>query len=381
MSDHNPYILMLAGWYPHTDDPFNGDFVQRHARSIALYRKVIVVFAVKTSRVKKLTVTQSESCNGNLLEYIIYYPERKWLGRIFSLLHFQQHFLTLFRQIKQEHGLPELVHVNIVWKACLWALFLKRRYGLRYVITENWTGYYRADPENFYSKSHYIQKMIRRTFQRAECFLPVTADLGQRCTELFGRLHIHVVENAVDTRLFYYAPAAHERKRLVHVSSMGYQKHTEAIIAAVNELAQSRGDFELLLVGPAGEAIKNCLSEHPYAARVTKTTGNIPYNEVAGYVRHADMMVLFSRYENLPCVILEALCCGVPVLATDVGGIREVITPENGVLVASGNEAALQQQLDIMLNQLHRYNRDQIAQDARTRFSYEAIGQKYLEVY
>lgn len=373
---------MPAGWYPHRDDPFNGDFVQRHAISIAQYRKVIVVFAVKTSRVKKLTIEVNEQCNGNLIEYICYYPPGKILERLFSLLTYSAAIKKMFSRIREQYGLPELVHVNIAWKAGLWAMYLHRRYGLKYVITENWTGYYDEDPGNINTKSPGIQKLIRRIFKRSRLFLPVTKDLGERCNKLFGNINYKVVENAVDTRLFYYKPKpVTGKKRLIHVSTMNYQKHTDGLIEAIDRLAAKRSDIELLLVGPFSEAMQQCLAAHPNAAAITQTTGNIPYSEVAAHVRDSNLMVLFSRYENLPCVILEALCCGVPVVATDAGGIREVINEANGRIIPSGDIAALEQALNKTLDQLPQYDAAAIAEKAAAAYSYKAIGEKYAAIY
>jgi hypothetical protein len=200
---------MPAGWYPHNDDPFNGDFVQRHAISIARFHKVVVVFAVKSNTVKKITYTIQEKCAGNLVEYIIYYPARKWLGRLRSSFTYQAVFRRVFKKIKSEYGLPRLVHVNIAWKAGLWALYLKRKFDCQYVITENWTGYYETDPGYIRKKSKPVQHFIRKIFRNAALFLPVTAHLGERCKELFGITSYEVVENAVDTELFYFAPRKH----------------------------------------------------------------------------------------------------------------------------------------------------------------------------
>lgn len=382
MKNDGNYILMPAGWYPHNDDPFNGDFVQRHAISIAQYHKVIVVFAVKSSLVKAVKIEINQKCNGNLIEYICYYPPRKSFDRLFSLITYRSVFKKIFKQITQRHGMPKLVHVNIAWKAGLWALYLKQQFGLKYVITENWTGYYNEDPGNIRTKSVVIQHFIKKIFREADLFIPVTKDLGERCNHLFRNIKYEVVENAVDTRLFYYtAGEITGRKRLVHVSTMNYQKHADGLIAAVDRLAAQRNDLELLLIGPFSNEMKQCLAAHPNAAAITTTTGNIPYKEVAAHVRNAQLMVLFSRYENLPCVLLEALCCGVPVVATDVGGIREVISNENGRIIASGDVDGLVNILDKMLNKLPEYNNETIAEKASAEFSYAAIGKKYADIY
>jgi glycosyltransferase involved in cell wall biosynthesis len=374
------YILKLAGWYPSKVDAFNGDFVQRHARSIALYENVIVVYAVKSSEVNHINI--EKKITGRLTEYIIYYPIRKYFERLLSQHYFMKGFKEITKTIFKEHGLPKIVHLNIVWKAGLWALYLKRKYKLDYLITENWTGYYKADP-NYIATAGSVQKtIVKNVFKKANYFLPVTKNLALTCDQLFQiNLPYIVVENAVDTNLFYNQPHQNKKIKLVHVSTMNYQKNIKGLLNVLKNIAAKKNDIELLLIGPCTVEIQNLINENEVLKNITTITGNIPYEQVAIHVRQSDLLVLFSRYENLPCVVLEALCAGLPVIATDVGGISEVINPNNGIIVPSEDEGALQIAILKMLDSIMTYNNNDISKDAIAKYSYEAIGKKYQLAY
>jgi len=95
----------------------------------------------------------------------------------------------------------------------------------------------------------------------------------------------------------------------------------------------------------------------------------------------ASVLVLFSRYENLPCVIIEALSCGLPVIATDVGGVSELVNENNGLLVRSEDEKDLTESMNDVMNNYKNYDREQIAAQAGERFSYATIGKQFNELY
>jgi glycosyltransferase involved in cell wall biosynthesis len=90
---------------------------------------------------------------------------------------------------------------------------------------------------------------------------------------------------------------------------------------------------------------------------------------------------MFSFYENMPCAILEALCSGLPVIATEVGGIPEIIRKENGILINVGKETELLDAMKEMIRTYHIYDRRQISREATEQFSYEVIGKKIVDIY
>ena len=90
---------------------------------------------------------------------------------------------------------------------------------------------------------------------------------------------------------------------------------------------------------------------------------------------------MFSRFENLPCVILEALCCGLPVISSRVGGIAEVIDERNGILVESENVDQLADAMQQLVDNHALYNGQTISSDAIARFNYDTVGAQYLSLY
>jgi glycosyltransferase involved in cell wall biosynthesis len=191
-----------------------------------------------------------------------------------------------------------------------------------------------------------------------------------------------VIENAVDVNLFFPENNNNKIFEIVHISTMGYQKNTNSLLSAIEKVfAESDLEWKLTLIGPYNQQILEQVENSATLGVHTTITGNIPYIEVAKHLRQANLMVLFSRYENLPCVILEALCAGIPVISTNVGGISEVVNKINGLLIENEDMHALQNALQFMLNNFASYNNNDISKDAINMYSYEAIGKKFQNAY
>jgi glycosyltransferase involved in cell wall biosynthesis len=108
----------------------------------------------------------------------------------------------------------------------------------------------------------------------------------------------------------------------------------------------------------------------------TKTT-----EEIAEMISSNDALVLFSNYENFPCVIAESFMCGVPVISTKVNGIPEHVNSSNGILVNRRDEKELLQALKDFLEGKFTFNPIELRNYAIKHFSYEEVSLKYDEVY
>ncbi|WP_343423588.1 glycosyltransferase family 4 protein [Candidatus Amarolinea dominans] len=108
--------------------------------------------------------------------------------------------------------------------------------------------------------------------------------------------------------------------------------------------------------------------------------GTRPKADVADFLRQADLFVLASQWENMPCVLLEAMACGVPIVASHVGGIPEIVDDAVGILVPPGDVPALAAALTAALTQPERFDRRAMTQRA-TFYSPAAIGQTFDSIY
>jgi glycosyltransferase involved in cell wall biosynthesis len=120
-------------------------------------------------------------------------------------------------------------------------------------------------------------------------------------------------------------------------------KNVALAVDALGIAARDRADLRLIVVGdgPLRGALEARVAALGLTAHV-KFAGRVPYEDVAPWYRSADLFVLPSEFDNSPNVALEAMASGLPVVATDVGGLRQYVRHGvNGELVPAGDSAAL----------------------------------------
>jgi glycosyltransferase involved in cell wall biosynthesis len=108
----------------------------------------------------------------------------------------------------------------------------------------------------------------------------------------------------------------------------------------------------------------------------TKTT-----SEVAEMIQNSDALLMFSNYENFPCVIAEAMICGKPVISSNVNGIPEHVHQFNGILVNPRDEKALESEINRFIKNEVNFNSKEIRDYAMDNFSYTEVGRKFSMLY
>ena len=145
-------------------------------------------------------------------------------------------------------------------------------------------------------------------------------------------------------------------------------------------LSYQTTDWEMNFIGPASITDIKLAGDLGLTQQIA-WKGTLTYADVANQMQQADALVHFSKYENLPCVVNEALCCGLPVLSSNVGGIAELVNSTNGLLVEEGNVSALANALYNYLQHASSFDRKAIGENAVAKFNYKAIGNEIADLY
>lgn len=376
-------ILWLCSWYPGKTEPFNGDFIQRHAQAAALYNDIYVIHVTgDTTGLTKETQAEIKKEIG-LTENIVYFKKSltAW-GRLMGHYKLLSLYKNAIRTYINENGKPDMVHVHVPVKAGIPGLWIKRKYGIPYVLTEHWGIYNDVADLNYSMRANRFKQYTKKIFDRASTFISVSRFLAEGVNRLVMKKECTVIPNVVNTDLFYYKDRSAEPVfRFIHVSNMVSLKNAEGILRAFKLLQEKNSNAELVMAGDTSDFIRQYAVEQGLTANKVFFKGEIPYKEVAAEMQQANCFILFSNIENSPCVIGEALCCGLPIIATNVGGVPELVNKDNSILIEAKDEKALVLAMQQMINDHAGYDQKKIAEEAKARFSYSVIGKKFDEIY
>lgn len=370
-------ILHLLSWFPTPDDPTLGNFCVRMIDALPdECHSVILSVCDGKEMTKAFEVKEIKGAHHTHVQVYIRPPKVNAIRKL-KMLRMYQFGL---KYIKKHFFEPDLIHLHVTYPLGQVALLWKKLFGYKYVLTEHWTIYQPQNQEVLVGK---LKRKIVKIANNAEVIMPVSLDL-QRCMEGHGvKNRFRVIYNLVNTDIFKLgAPNHSEKKHMLHISTLRDEaKNFSGILRVIERLKQQRDDFELHVIHDYEVPdFKTFVAEHNLTDCVI-FHGKKTSAEVAEAYQKADFFVLFSNFENLPCVIVEAFASGVPVLSTSVGGIAEIVSDERGILIPQGDEEALLQGMNQMLDHCHEYDREAIRDYAIKTFAAQNIGQQIFEVY
>ena len=379
-------VLWLASIYPSKLFPYNGDFIQRHARAASLFCEIEVLYIVKdengslTDDVKEMTSTE-----GNLTEKITFYKPVKTsikiIDRFLSSLKYKRISRSAVKKYIAEHGKPNFFHLHIAMKAGLTALWAKRKYNIPYLLTEHWGGYLQEAVPNISDYNFVYRLYWKKIITGAMASSFVSAYLQHCIVKKYKIQNTFVIPNVVDTAIFYPAEKkATDKIRFIHISTMIYQKNPEAILQAL-ALLKDEFEFEMFLYGPVTTMQVQLIAKLGLKDYVL-LKGEVPQQVLARSMQQCDALILYSRFETFGCVLIEANACGIPVIVSDMEVFHEIIEEGvNGTFVNGENSKALAEKLKHFILQKNNFDKTLISQTAAEKYNYKKVGNEFFNFY
>jgi glycosyltransferase involved in cell wall biosynthesis len=344
-------VLVLTTSYPSPGDPVRGIFVREYARAVAPWCDVCVVHLDRAHDVRGIELERREEEPPVVR---VRYPYRP------TALSIARHFEAARRGLRAAPFRPDVIHAHFFLAAGP-AVLLGRA---PVVATEHWSVFLPEDPATL---SPPMRRAARLALARAAAVTVPSEALARALP-----VPALVVPNVVDTELFH-PDGEHEPLRLLSAGLFYEAKALDLLIDAVARVP----DVRLDLVGDGDSRPELERLARRLGADVT-FHGILPKPELAELMRRADLYVSASRYENNPVSLLEALASGLPLVATAVGGVPEIVG-DDGLLAPPGEPAALAERIEQALR--IDFDRDDLARRAAERYGAGPIGRGLVDLY
>jgi len=377
-------VLFLPAWYPTKNDAMAGLFVKNHAKAVQAYANVAVLHIIYNTAPQQKAIEFEYKVDYTIPTLIGYIRlgEGSFVDRLLYPLRYLIASFKGYKKITKHFGTPNIHHVHILTRSGIIALYKKITQGIPYIITEHWSRYL---PQNSSSYKGVFRKLMTRwVVKNAALTTPVSKHLGRAMQKHGLTTGYTQVSNVVDINFYKPLPIKPKNSKpiVLHISCFDEKpKNVTGILNVTKQLKDKGFDFELRLVG-YGKDHQLCVDyAHQLGLKNVVFLGLKTNDALLKEYQKADMFILFSRFENQPVVILEAFACSLPVIATNVGGIPEILQDGFGELINSENEDELAKAIQKVAQAPMGYDLEAMRQYAVKNFSYEGVGKQFYDIY
>lgn len=373
-------ILFLTSWYPVQSNLSHGIFIKNHAIALSKFQKVIVVYAYSNNTGPYFQVDH-KNLNENLTECIVRYPKSSGpFKSINAYFNYRKGHRILIDHLLSRQEKVKAIQVNVIFPVSLVLGIYKRIFKAKHTVVEHWSGYL---PEDNNYKGFILRSFTKKCTSGASKVWHVS-QMQKAAMNMHGLSgDYELLYNAVDTKVFSPSTSKQERIKLLHVSSLvEREKNITGTFKVIKKLQEANFDFDFVVAGGDGDELQAAkLLAKQLQLKNTLFTGNLPQSKISELMQQSAALLLFSNYEGMPVVVLEAMSCGLPVFASKVGQLPFFVNEEYGVLVEKNDVEEQFAALKKLFLKHYNFNSSAMRQFVLQHASYEAVGKQLAEFY
>jgi len=367
-------ILLLTHSYPDANIKWRGLFIHDQALALSTVHEVIVVYFkvnyASLAAFSKYSFVKKQ--NGRVTEYEL--STGKSYPGINQLKYLKDTYRFICREILSRKKI-DIIHSHLSYPAGFLGTIIQKRKGIPSILTEHsWI--------NKYFRSRIHKTAVLYALKHSSCVVAVSSALKDDINHYCKR-PVHVIPNVVEMKKFSVSDTMGRDNKLNAgiLGGMGnYRKGLDILIKALSFLK----DLELTLhIGGDGKY----LTTFRDMARELDVDGKcIFYGEIKpeaimDFYSKLDFYILPSRDETFGVVVVEAMACGLPVIATRCGGPEEIISKETGVLIEMENPGELAMAIRSVAGNLEYYDRKAIRNYVLEKYSPETFIKSISGIY
>jgi len=282
-----------------------------------------------------------------------------------------------FTQYSKLYGVPDLIHAQFLWYGGIIANLLEKATNIPFVVTCHSSEFLKEKISRYkYSESIKVLKNAKR-------IIAVSHFLGERISKLFKLNDVTIIPNTIDNDRFPACQSHLDIKNHFVVTSIGnllINKGFNNLLVAFQSIDNDHMILNIVGQGPQRTELEKLAKELGISEKVV-FHGLLTSDKLVEVLRKTNVVVSASRIETFGMTIIEALSCGIPVLATRSGGPEEIINQTNGILITENTPNQLAQGLNTIYNNYNNYEPKKIRQDCIQKYGKKTFVTQLEKVY
>lgn len=284
---------------------------------------------------------------------------------------------ALWPTVKRLRGSFDVIDAHYFYPDGVAAVMVARRLAKPVVVTA------RGSDVNLFGELAIPRRWIRWAARHCDAVITVSQALRDRLATIGAACRVEVLRNGVDLELFSPGDRAAARRELgidggtvlLSVGKLNQAKGHDLVVRALADLPQCK----LIIVGEGEYSARlRAIAVDVGVADRVRFAGSVAHAELKSYYRAADALVLASEREGMPNVVLESMACGTPVIATDVGGVAEVLDSAAGIVLRERTPAAVRAAVDALRGQPRPA---EAVRRAAGRFAWAPVISRQIDLY
>ncbi|WP_124728464.1 glycosyltransferase family 4 protein [Staphylospora marina] len=336
-------VLVISHMYPNPVNPMSGIFVHNQNRALAgkgaEVRVVVPIprFPLYPKWKGYRSLPAQTVIDGILVHHV---PTLMFPGGFFFRMYGDLYIRSLREAIRNiREAFPfDVIHAHTAYPDGFAAAALKEEFGVPAVCTAHG-----SDLLLYPARDRKVHDRTVESLRGNDRVITVSRRLEREARKMCPEADVRTVYNGFDPERFKPVSREEARKRLglgvtgpmiLYVGNLLPVKGVHFLLQAFKRAEAAELGATLVLVGdgPLRASLERQARELGIAGNV-KFMGRRPHEEIPDWISASDMVVLTSLSEGLPSILLESMGCGRPMVATDVGGISELLVDgETGLL-------------------------------------------------
>jgi len=289
---------------------------------------------------------------------------------------------SMFEDYVQKYGKPDVLHAHCAKWAGYAAMQIGQKYGIPYVITEHLPLMLLEEEYGPAPSTAWQISLLKETYRNASVVLPVSEELVDDIACYYGKgYHWQYQSNTIDTDFFHYQQRLSRTGRPFRFCCLAdyfYRKGYDVLFGAYKQLQDAGLPMELHIAGLFTDSSDSLREIQRLGLQHVTAYGRMDKNGVRNLLYQCDALVLASRSEVQPLVLLEAMSTGIPVISTEC--VPRCLRLDGCTIVPVDDAGELSRAMEYVMSGV-KIDGEKLSEEVRALASPQIVGKQLQTIF